>query len=82
MGPVGPRGVGDGSTDAVGVGPRAREGEGIRRQGEEESGPRRGRTGHREPDSGGEPVAVNPTAVPRWWSGCWVDGVVAKHERG
>jgi hypothetical protein len=33
--------------DAVGAGPRVREGEGRRRQGEEESGPRRGRTGRR-----------------------------------
>jgi hypothetical protein len=33
MGPVSPRGAEDGAADAVGVGPRAREGEGRRRQG-------------------------------------------------
>jgi hypothetical protein len=33
MGPDGPRGAGDGTADAVGAGPRTREGEGRQRQG-------------------------------------------------
>jgi hypothetical protein len=59
MGPVGPRGAGDDATDAVGAGPRAREGEGRRRQG-----------GVGERSAAGENWSpVNPTAVPRRWSG-------------
>jgi hypothetical protein len=50
---------GDGATDTVGVGPRAREGEGRRRQG-----------GGGERSAAGENRSpVNPTTVPRRWSG-------------
>jgi hypothetical protein len=70
MGPDGPRGAGDGAADAVGTGPRAREGEGRRRQG-----------GRRAVRDGGEPVTGEPddgsSPVVRFW----VDGVMAKHER-
>jgi hypothetical protein len=59
MGPYSPRGAGDGAADAVGVGPHAREGEGRRRQG-----------GGGERSAAGENRSpVNPTAVPRRWSG-------------
>jgi hypothetical protein len=59
MGPVGPRGAGDGTADAVGAGPRAREGEGRRCQG-----------GGGERSAAGENRSpVNPTVVPRRWSG-------------
>jgi hypothetical protein len=46
-GPRRPTRSGDGAADAVGAGPRAREGRGDGVRGEEEGGPRRGRTGRR-----------------------------------
>jgi hypothetical protein len=58
-GPIRPTRSGDGAADAVGTGPRAREGEGRRRQG-----------GGGERSAAGENRSpVNPTAVPRRWSG-------------
>jgi hypothetical protein len=72
MGPYGPRGAGDGTADAVGAGPRSREGEERQRQG----GRRRAVRG------GGEPVAGEPDGGSSPVVRFWVDGVVAKHERG
>jgi hypothetical protein len=71
MGPYDPRGAGDGAADAVGAGPRAREGggDGIR-----------GR--RRAVRSGGEPVVGEPDGGSSPVVRFWVDGVVAKHERG
>jgi hypothetical protein len=60
MGLDGPRGARDGATDVVGAGPRAREGEGRRRQG--------GGGGERSA-AGENRSPVNPTVVPRRWSG-------------
>jgi hypothetical protein len=59
MGLDGPQGSGDGAADAVGAVPHARE-----RRGEMASG------GRRRAVHGGESRSpVNPTAVPRRWSG-------------
>jgi hypothetical protein len=67
MGPYGPQGVGDGATDAVGAGLRAREGGGDGVRGRK-----------RAVRGGGEPGLNHSTSpVVRFW----VDGVVAKHER-
>jgi hypothetical protein len=71
MGPYDPRGAGDGAVDGVGAGPRAREGEGRRRQG-----------GRRAVCGGGEPVAGEPDGGSSPVVRFLVDGVVAKHEGG
>ena len=64
--PIGPRRPTrsrDGAADAVGVGPRAREGKGRRRQGE-----------RRAVRAGENRSPVNPTAVPRRWPGStWME---------
>jgi hypothetical protein len=63
---------GDGVADTVGAGLRAREGRGDGVRGGGGGGGR----------GGGEPVASEPDDGSSPMVRFWVDGVVAKHERG
>ena len=72
IGPKRPTRSGDGEADAMGAGPRTREGRG--------DGVRGG--GRRAVRSGGEPVAGEPDGGSSPVVRFWVDGVVAKHEWG